>query len=243
MKRKGLLQENLLTSKHLKFGQGKRCGELKARNELFTFLVPQFFDQVVKIPSTAAKETVKTIRDLLVKNPHFAHAIDSADPFEHQNTIGHYLVFFLGAYTKTCAFLTPSDEHYKMRAQVFGTILRDLVLKYDYDVFTRNKNGTSVVSYCFQRLHARHPARRLLVKIVREKVDQEKKQARQLVAHGCPFLRRCGLVPDMQREIKLLVLMDRVQSVYKLVALRELYYHAVTDLAVLLPQLAAKMGK
>jgi len=162
-----------------------------------------------------------------------ANSIDDADPFHQRNTIGHYLVFFLGAYTKRSSFISHEGD-YKNPTQIFGTILRDLVLRYKYDVFRANSNGTTVVSYCFRHLSVRHPARSLLVKIIRERVEHEKIGLRKLVHSGCPFLRRCGVVLDIQREIKLLVLMNEAKSVYKYVAARELYQRSPLDLATFL---------
>jgi hypothetical protein len=64
--------------------------------------------------------------------------------------------------------------------------------------------------------------------ICRERIDQEKRAALELLNKPHPFLARCGMIRDVQRHIKMFALLDRVTSHtfskrVKFLALREIH--------------------
>lgn len=174
-------------------------------NELFEMILSKFYAP----PTTPSEgqEFLDCICDLLTNKPDLVNSVDTSDVFQQQNTVAHYLAFFLGSYAK----------HDPVACDTFSELLGRLVLDFGCDLTLPNAKGATVLSFAKNKKISG-----VIMDIIRAKIDDEKRKARAFLEKPDPVFERCGLIRDMQREIKLTSLMDRVKTVYKLIALREI---------------------
>jgi len=124
------------------------------------------------------------------------------------------------------------------------TSVRFFVSNYDYNVFTKNRDGSSVYNYVtMNSLFSTSPVAQEMSQTVLQKLQNEIRVLKQFLfpskhsnGHAdpnhpsrrlgpCPFMKRVGLTPDMQRNIKYLRFKLTLESwknssnVYKLMAL------------------------
>jgi len=164
-------------------------------NTLFALLLPQFHQP----PTTwqDGQDVISQVDQLLREQPQLLDAPDDSDIFAQKNTAAHYLIFFLGSY----GTLHPAAF------RTFVGLLRLFVLDFGCNICLPNSNGTTVLSFA---LRCSSVTRCVVCSLWREKVDCEKRIAREFLAHPDPVLARCGLVPDIQRELKLRNMMNKV---------------------------------
>lgn len=189
-------------------------------NPLFFLIMPTFYDP----PSTwpEAETLLEKVTRLLISaksdGRDLVNSVNELDVFDQRNTLAHYIVFFLGGYVR----------HETVGYRFFVALLRLLVFEFGCNISLPNANGSTVLSFA---LKWKTLSRRIVFSICREKIDAEKRTIIDLLSVPDPIFSRCGMIPDMQRELKLRVLQDRVKAttelatsgqLFKLIALQEL---------------------
>jgi len=173
-------------------------------NPLFSLLLPQFYSPPTTW--TAGQAVINRASSLLMKNRHLLNARDGSDIFGQGNTAAHYLVFFLGSYGGLPT-ATDSSSSTAATFRTFVALLRLITLRFHCNLLMANSKGTTALSFAFRWNTV---SRRVMFSICRERVNAEKRAALDILNRADPLLTRCGVVRDIQRDIKLRVLTDRL---------------------------------